>query len=122
MEEIRLRINVRSLAEFCFEGGDLLSGRGAAQRMLEGTRGHQRAQSLYEPGWQSEVPIRMELERRGMPLLLHGRMDGLLAKGDDSVVEEIKTTLGDVAAMMGEEYPAHWAQAEIYAAMLAARG
>ncbi|MBR3503594.1 MAG: DEAD/DEAH box helicase [Clostridia bacterium] len=121
MEENRLRINVRALAEFRFEGGDLVSGRGAAQRMLEGTRGHRRAQERYEPGWQSEVPIRMELERRGMPLLLHGRMDGLLADGDDSVVEEIKTTLGDVIAMTGEEYPVHWAQAELYAAMLAAR-
>ena len=99
MEGIRLRINVRSLAEFCFEGGDLTSGRGMAQRMLEGTRGHQLAQGRYEPGWQSEVPIRMELERRGLPLLLHGRMDGLLLDGDDSVVEEIKTTLGDAAAM-----------------------
>ena len=39
MEEIRLRINVRALAEFFFEGGDLMSGRGMTQRMLEGTRG-----------------------------------------------------------------------------------
>ena len=121
MEEIRLRINVRALAEFYFEGGDLMSGRGMTQRMLEGTRGHQRAQSQYEAGWQSEVPVRLELARRGLPLLLHGRMDGLLLDGDDSIVEEIKTTLGDVTAMTGEEYPVHWAQAEIYAAMLAAR-
>ena len=121
MEGNRLRINVRAVAEFYFEGGDLASGRGMMQRMLEGTRGHQRAQSRYEPGWQSEAPIRMELARDGLPLLLHGRMDGLLLDGDDSIVEEIKTTLGDVTAMTGGEYPVHWAQAEIYAAMLAAR-
>ena len=121
MEENRLRINVRALAEFCFEGGDLVSGRGMMQRMLEGTRGHQLAQSRYEPGWQSEAAIRMELERRGMKLLLHGRMDGLLLDGDDSVIEEIKTTLEDTAAMTGAEHPVHWAQAELYAVMLAAR-
>ena len=121
MEDTRLRINVRTLAEFCFEGGDLLSGRGLAQRMLEGSRVHRQVQSGYDPLWRNEAPIRLELEREGLPLLLHGRIDGLLLDGDDSVVEEIKTTLEDVAALTGEEYPVHWAQAEIYAAMLARR-
>ncbi len=121
MDDIRLRINVRSLAEFFFEGGDLLSGRGMAQRMLEGTRGHQLVQGRYGPGWQSEVPIRMELERGGVPLLLHGRIDGLCLSEGGAVVEEIKTTLEDVRAMTGGEYPAHWAQAELYAVMVAER-
>ncbi|MBO4884849.1 MAG: ATP-dependent DNA helicase [Clostridia bacterium] len=121
MEEERLRINVRSLAEFYFEGGDLVSGRGMIQRMLEGTRAHRLAQGGYEPGWQSEAALRMELERRGVKLLLHGRADGLLAAGDDSVIEEIKSMLEDTAGMEGGEYPVHWAQAELYAAMLAAR-
>ena len=121
MEEERLRINVRTLAEFYFEGGDLVSGRGMIQRMLEGTRAHRLAQGGYEPGWQSEAALRMELERRGVKLLLHGRADGLLAAGDDSVIEEIKSMLEDTAGMEGGEYPVHWAQAELYAAMLAAR-
>jgi len=121
MEENRLRINVRALAEFCFEGGDLVSLRGMAQRMLEGTRAHQLVQRDYGPLWASEVPIRMALDRNGLSLLLHGRIDGLLLDGDRSVVEEIKTTLEDVSGMTGEEYPVHWAQAELYAAMLAER-
>ena len=48
-----LRVNVRTLAEFYYEGGDLESGRGLLKRMLEGARGHRLIQSAYGEDWRS---------------------------------------------------------------------
>ncbi|MBQ3590399.1 MAG: hypothetical protein II979_00540, partial [Clostridia bacterium] len=42
-----LRVNVRTLAEFYTEGGDLISAGNAMERMREGIRGHQTIQSRY---------------------------------------------------------------------------
>ena len=116
-----LRVNVRYLAEFYYESGDLESGRGLLKRMLEGARGHRLIQSAYEAGWQSEAAVRMGIVRRGIPLTLHGRIDGLSIADERAVIEEIKTTNEDVHAMTGGEHPVHWAQAELYAVMILER-
>ena len=114
-----LRANVRTLAEFYYEGGDLESVRGLLRRMLEGAQGHRRIQSTYDDGWRSEVVVHMSVERRGIPLALYGRIDGLKLESDHAYIEEIKTTNEDVTAMTGDEHPVHWAQAELYAVMIA---
>ncbi|MBR0464664.1 MAG: hypothetical protein IJJ23_09875 [Clostridia bacterium] len=113
-----IRLSVRALAEFACEGGDLDTG-GSLSRMLEGSIAHRRIQASYGEGWRSEYPLRRVLTAPEISIELYGRCDGLYLHGDEAVVEEIKSTLGDVSLMTGEEYPAHWAQAQIYAAMLA---
>ncbi len=112
-------MNVRTLAEFYYEGGDLESGRALLRRMLAGAQSHRSLQSRYEDGWQSEVAVRLDIIRRGYSISLQGRIDGLKREENHAVVEEIKTTEADVTAMTGEEHPVHWAQAELYAVMLA---
>lgn len=114
-----LRVNVRTLAEFYYEGGDLESGRGLLKRMLEGARGHRLIQSAYGEDWRSEVAVRMDIMRRGFPLALYGRIDGLKETADRAYIEEIKTTGEDISALTGGEHPVHWAQAELYAVMVA---
>lgn len=114
-----LRVNVRTLAEFYYEGGDLESGRAQLRRMLDGAKGHRLLQSGYEEDWRSEAAVRMELERRNRHMQLHGRIDGLKKTDDHAWIEEIKTTEADVSLMNGEEHPVHWAQAELYAVMVA---
>ena len=84
-----LRVNVRTLAEFYYEGGDLESGRGLLKRMLEGARGHRLIQSAYGEDWRSEVAVRMDIVRRGFPLALYGRIDGLKETADRAYIEEI---------------------------------
>lgn len=114
-----LRVNVRTLAEFYYEGGDLESGRAQLRRMLEGARGHRLLQSRYEEDWRSEAAVSMELDRRNRHMELHGRIDGLKKADAHAWIEEIKTTEADVSLMTGEEHPVHWAQAELYAVMVA---
>lgn len=96
-----LRVNVRTLAEFYYEGGDLESGRAQLRRMLEGARGHRLLQSRYEEDWRSEAAVSMELDRRNRHMELHGRIDGLKKADAHAWIEEIKTTEADVSLMTG---------------------
>ena len=50
-----MRVNVRTLAEFYTESGDLAAVGNAMERMREGIRAHQSAQAAYAEGWEKEV-------------------------------------------------------------------
>jgi len=115
----RDRISVRALSEFALEGGDLAREAGALDRMLEGAEGHRRRQSGYADGFKSEVAISLTAEIRGRALTLYGRIDGLDERADPPVVEEIKTTRLSPSSVRPDDFPVHWAQAELYAFMLA---
>ena len=87
-----IRVNVRTLAEFYTEGGDLFYTGGAMERMREGVRGHQAIQSAYGEEWEKEVSLSMDVEAEGLMLRLYGRADGLCRTSVPPVIEEIKTT------------------------------
>ena len=111
-------VSVRTLAEFAFERGDLIPARRAAARMREGVRGHQALQQLLPPSWSSEVAVSRDIPIEGHILRVHGRADGVYLDRDVVRVLEIKTTAKDPSAILKYDYPAHWAQGEIYAALL----
>ncbi len=113
-----MRVNVRTVAEFYFEGGDLTRQGDALARMQEGTRGHQALQAAYPPGWEKEVPISGDVTSEGLTLRLYGRMDGVCMAGTPCL-EEIKTTERPIADIGADDVPVHWAQAELYGALLA---
>ncbi len=115
------RISVRALAEFALERGDLARASGALDRMLEGAEGHRLLQGAYADGFKSEVGISLTEEVDGRALTLYGRIDGLNERTDPPVVEEIKTTRLAPGAIGEGDFPVHWAQAELYAHMLAAK-
>ncbi|MBQ2955157.1 MAG: ATP-dependent DNA helicase [Clostridia bacterium] len=115
------RVNVRTLAEFCTEGGDLVRTGNLMERMREGVRGHQKIQSAYPEGWEREVSLSLDVEAEGLSLRLYGRADGLCRSCTPPVIEEIKTTERPVDSISPDDVPAHWAQAELYGAMLAER-
>ena len=110
-------VNVRTIAETYYEGGDLIPASNAFARMQEGVKGHLMVQSGYEGALQAEVPVKLKLEYRGLELLVQGRIDGLLMDGTACVVEEIKIPAVPPSAVRENDYPVHWAQAEIYAYM-----
>ena len=112
------RINVRAVAEFYCEGGDLSRESDLYARMQEGSRVHRALQSEYPDGYRAEVPVSRTVECLGIEFALYGRVDGLWRRGDEPVIEEIKSTLREVTSLTGGEYPAHWAQAQLYAAIL----
>ncbi|NLG26072.1 MAG: ATP-dependent DNA helicase [Clostridiales bacterium] len=113
------RINVRALAEFALEGGDLDASLATADLLLDGIKGHRLIQSAYPPGYRSEVTLSTTRDVDGMALRVHGRADGLWREGDLPVVEEIKVTRRPVHEINEGDDPAYWAQAELYAAIVA---
>ncbi len=114
-----LRVNVRTLAEFYTEGGDLVSTGNAMERMRDGLRGHQALQAQYAADWEHEVSLSLDIEAETLSLRLYGRADGLCRTCTPPVIEEIKTTERPVDSIQPDDIPAHWAQAELYGAMLA---
>lgn len=108
-EKAAFRVSVRTLVEMVLRTGDLNTA-GSAQRMLEGTKGHQRLQSTGEG--ENEVTVRTVVENERVALTVYGRIDRLLPGG---IIEEIKTTWRDPTTFHEDEYPLHWAQAYVYA-------
>ncbi|MGI6172642.1 MAG: helicase C-terminal domain-containing protein [Christensenellales bacterium] len=113
------RVNVRTLAEFYCEGGDLFAALNAVERMREGMQAHVLLQKQYPKSFRHEVPISLEAEVHGFLLTLYGRMDGLDEEASPPLVEEIKTTRRTPSDIRQDDYPVHWVQAELYAFMLA---
>ena len=110
-------VSVRALAEFAFEKGDLIPARRAAARMRDGVRGHQVLQEMLPVSWRSEVPVARDIPIDGRILRVHGRADAAYIDRELVRVQEIKTTVKDPTAILKYDYPAHWAQGEIYAAL-----
>jgi len=118
--DTRLQTSVRDLVAFCLRSGDLGSSFVSAQRAVEGTRGHQYAQDQRPPEYRSEVSVRHRVDDADSELSLEvvGRVDGVLHEGDELLVEEIKTTYGSLDDQRPDNQH-HWAQAKIYAHILA---
>ena len=106
-------VNVRTLAEFACMSGSLRPG-AAPSRMREGREGHAALQDLLGPQWQIEAPVSCDLEFDEIILRIQGRADAFCLNGDQACVSEIKTTRRDLKYISSDDYPVHWAQAEIY--------
>ena len=119
MQKIHV-VSVRALAEFAFEKGDLIPAARAVARMRDGVRGHQALQQLLPPSWRAEAPVSRDIHIDGRVLRVHGRADAVLLERETVRVLEIKTTVKDPGAILKYDYPVHWAQGEIYAALFCA--
>ena len=115
-----LKTSVRELIGFVLRSGDLAAGGfSRPDRMVEGTRGHQKVQNARPDDYQPEVPVSYLVEADEIALEISGRIDGLLTEEDGTVlVDEIKTTEADPEENPPDN-PAHWAQAKIYAFIVA---
>ena len=111
-------VSVRALAEFAFEKGDLIPAARAAAQMRDGVRGHQALQELLPSSWRAETPVSRDIPIDGRVLRVHGRADAVYTDRELVRVMEIKTTVRDPGGILKYDYPAHWAQGEIYAALL----
>ncbi len=70
-------------------------------------------------GYRTEYPVRQRHSINGAEFELRGRVDGLLVDGNNALVEEFKATRFDVETVHLHDGPVHWAQAKLYAALLA---
>ncbi|HEY4414926.1 MAG TPA: ATP-dependent DNA helicase [Verrucomicrobiae bacterium] len=107
-------VSVRELVEFVLRRGDLVTEREfvGSDRALAGIRGHQKIQRSRPAGYQTEIPVKYEVETTEFTLLIRGRIDGLFPGPGEMWLEEIKT----VASFWDRTAdPLHWAQARFYA-------
>jgi len=113
-------VSVRMLAEYACAAGSLASGAMMQRRMREGREGHIAIQSLLPACWQAEAPVSRDVAIGGVQLRVQGRADALYLHDGCVEIAEIKTTRGDPYHVCQDDYPAHWAQAEIYAHLFCA--
>ena len=78
-----------------------------------------RIQRERPDGYRAEYPVRQRYRVNGAEFELRGRVDGLLVDGDTALVEEFKATRLDVETVRLHDGPVHWAQAKLYAALVA---
>ncbi|WP_379970974.1 ATP-dependent DNA helicase [Ectobacillus sp. sgz5001026] len=118
MESI-ISISVRSLVEYVYRSGSIDAGFRTSSSLHEGTRVHQKIQRTYEELDQKECFLEIDMACENLPFHVEGRCDGLLFRGQDVVIDEIKSTSGDLSVLEENSYPVHWAQAKWYAYMYA---
>lgn len=112
-------LSVRTLVEYVFRSGSIEPGFHGTGAMVEGTRIHQKIQKQYKEGDRKEVYLKTEIPYRSLLYVVDGRCDGLLVSEDGSfTVEEIKSTSG-LLDLLDEGHEVHWAQALMYAYMVA---
>lgn len=111
-------VSVRAVAEFALESGDLTMDASSAERMREGMEGHILLQRQLDASWRTEESLAREMEISGVRIRIQGRADAVRRAEGMLTVEEIKTTGRVPASVRADDYPAHWAQAQIYAAII----
>ncbi len=110
-----IEVSVRELAEYACASGSLTASAAMARRMREGREGHLEVQGALDADWTVEAQACGEMEIEGIQLRVHGRADAMRVHSDCVEVLEIKTTRGNPYEICQDDYPVHWAQAEIYA-------
>lgn len=112
-----IRISAKEIAELLFGSGNLTNERMLALRQQEGVEIHQYWQARYLDGDQKEVFVKTDFATEGIRLLITGRIDGIIIRDEELILEEIKSTYADFDTLDETTYPSHIAQAKLYAYM-----
>ncbi|MBE5921734.1 MAG: ATP-dependent DNA helicase [Lachnospiraceae bacterium] len=119
----QIRISVRNLVEFIFQSGNIDNRRSRAsdkEAMLAGGRIHRKIQKNMGSDYRAEVPLKITLPMtcKGInyDILLEGRADGVVRRGNELLIDEIKGMYQDVMKLTDSFY-VHEAQAMCYAYM-----
>ena len=118
------KIAIRWLAEATHRQGDLYPHGGSeafrlVTRSEEGIATQRRLQRNRPAGYLAEHPVRQRVCIGDAAFELSGRVDGLSLCGDPALIEEFKTTRMDMERAHEQDGAVHWAQARLYAALLA---
>lgn len=119
-----IRISVRDLVEYVYRSGDLDTRFVGMGKAIEGTRLHQKIQSLRKDeaeaegeNYQKEVFISQKASFGDFNFIISGRIDGLIESSRGITMEEIKTTSRPLEYINEDTYPVHLAQVKCYAYM-----
>lgn len=114
-----MKLSVRHLAELVHRRGDLharLDGRARAEEGLAVQRALQRNRPQ---SYARERPVSLATCLAGTPVTVSGRIDGCDLDGELMLVEEVKASRADPERLHRHHAAVHWAQARLYAALLA---
>ncbi len=115
MEKAQIKISVRNLVELVLRSGNIDSRLVASNRMLEGTRVHQKIQKESGDKYAKEVYLSYDYILEGFTITLEGRADGIITELEGMVIDEIKSTSRPLEYIDEEFSLLHWAQAKCYA-------
>ncbi|HWL22271.1 MAG TPA: helicase C-terminal domain-containing protein [Ureibacillus sp.] len=110
-----IKLSVRNLVEYVYSSGSIDNKFRTSTTMTEGTKAHKAIQSTYEETDQKEVFLKTEIEYEEMKFVIEGRCDGLLFRGNEVLIDEIKSTSRELTGIEEDSVPVHWAQAKVYA-------
>jgi DNA excision repair protein ERCC-2 len=113
-------VSVRELVELTCRCGDLKRGQGPRASALEGVLAHRAIQGSRGGAYRAEHRLEASIARGDVVLAVSGRADGVDTSCDPPLVEEIKTVATPLIFLHEGAHPLHFAQADAYAAMLAA--
>ncbi|MDR1629388.1 MAG: PD-(D/E)XK nuclease family protein [Oscillospiraceae bacterium] len=112
------KIAVRTLVEQVLRRGSIDNRYADSAAMQDGAAAHRRIQREMDAGYQKEVALAVQTEIAGIPVIIHGRADGVFERGDGTVfVDEIKTTNLPLDKLF-LQHEMHLAQAQCYAYIL----
>ena len=117
----KYHVSVREIAETACLSGSLAYNAALNRRFREGREGHHAIQARLPAKWQIEAPASIEYGSAGTVLVIQGRADAVCIEPNSVCVIEIKTTSLNPSEILKEDYPVHWAQAEVYAHIFCAQ-
>ncbi|WP_300411193.1 ATP-dependent DNA helicase [Lagierella sp.] len=112
MEDFKL--SVRGLIEFVMRSGDIDSSFTDTGRLREGQKIHSKLQKEYGEFYEKEVYLKNETFHKELLFKVEGRADGIYRKGNEVLIDEIKTTTRPLNQLEYNTNPLHWSQAKCY--------
>lgn len=113
MKEIA--VSVKDIVELIYGSGNITSTKALMTRATLGTEIHQYWQKQYLENDQKEVVCQIKYSRDDFNLEISGRIDGVLNRDEELIIEEIKSTHLDLEIVEENTTPSHFAQAKMYA-------
>ena len=114
-----LVLSVHQLVDFLLRSGDIDSRIFNRSSMKEGSRIHSWYQESQSKGYISEYPLKTDMVVDDVEITLQGRADGIIHRGDEYIIDEIKSTVADLNFFFEENKKWHLGQAICYAYMFA---
>src|SRR5699024_5425701 len=84
----------------------------------EGARIHRQLQKQRGDNYQKEYALDRKVTLADRPFLIHGRADGVILAGNDTLIEEIKTSDLAFDELPENTLTLYWGQAKMYAYIL----
>ena len=114
-----LELSVHQLVDFLLRSGDIDTRVFNRSSMTEGTLIHSLYQAKQGDDYISEYPLKTTLVVDEIAVTIQGRADGIIVKGNDYTIDEIKTTVIDLKEFRDANIIWHLGQAKCYAYMFA---